>query len=739
MLPPVRYLQARCPTSHWIGELAIRFHNRSYRTLLRAFTLCALLLTFAGLAPADAPVFASNEASTGIGSPPETLTLYSPNETLVLTFSLPGGVPTYALHYRGQEVIRPSRLGLTLRGAAPLDGDMIVLDHQARTTDETWTQPWGEVKEIRNYYRELRVDLQETTWPGRRMTLVFRAYDDGLGFRYELPAQVQLETFEIDDEQTEFALAGDGTAWWIPAMQPDRYEYAYRRSPLSELREMDTPVHTPLTIETPDGLYLSIHEAALTDYAAMTLQVGRQHTLHAVLVPWSDGVAVRGSTPARTPWRTIQVAERPGDLLTSYLILNLNEPNALGDVSWVRPGKYVGVWWAMHIDKWTWGPGPRHGATTEHALQYIDFAARHGFDGVLVEGWNLGWDGDWWAHGDQFDFTTPYPDFSLEQVAAYAASKGVRLIGHHETAGAVDNYERQMEDAYTLYHAFGVDTVKTGYSAPGQGIERRDENGALLGLEWHDGQYMVRHHQKVVETAARHRIMLNVHEPVKDTGLRRTYPNILTREGVRGQEYDAWASDAGNLPEHTTILAFTRMLAGPIDYTPGIFDLFYDAYRPDNRVNTTLAKQLALYVILYSPLQMVADLPEHYAGHPAFQFVVDVPVDWEETRVLDGVIGDHITVVRQERDGTDWYLGSITDEQPRTLKVALDFLEHDVAYVAEIYADAPGANWERNPWPFEIGERLVDHDTTLALELAPGGGQAIRFRLATAADEARLP
>jgi alpha-glucosidase len=707
----------------------------------RLLALCVVLLLGACLSFEAAPVLAAGTDPidpAAPDTPPDALLVRSPGGTLTLTFALADGVPTYAVERKGHEVILPSRLGFSFRGAVPLDGHMIVLNQVSRSLDEVWIQPWGEAKEIRNHYSELRVDLQETTWPARQMTVVFRVYDDGVGFRYELPAQAQLDAFEIVDEQTEFALSGDHTAWWIPAMGPDRYEYAYRRSQLSELREMDTRIQTPLTIETVDGLYLSIHEAALTDYASMTLQVGREHTLHCELVPWSDGVAVRGSTPFRTPWRTIQIAERPGDLITSYLILNLNEPNVLGDVSWVHPQKYAGIWWAMHLSKWTWGPGPQHGATTEHALQYIDFAARYGLDGVLVEGWNLGWDSDWWTHGEQFDFTTPYPDFDIEQVASYAASRGVKLIGHHETAGAIANYEAQMEDAFAAYQALGVDTVKTGYSSPGQGIERRDENGELLGVEWHDGQYMVRHYQHVVETAARYGIMLDVHEPVKDTGLRRTYPNMLTSEGARGQEYNAWGADGGSPPEHTTILPFTRMLAGPIDFTPGIFDLFFDAYRPDNRVNTTLAKQLALYVVLYSPLQMAADLPENYAGHPAFQFIVDVPVDWDETRVLDGAIGEFITVVRRERDGTDWYLGSITDEQERTLVTPLDFLAPGIRYVAEVYADGSGANWEANPFSVAITEQLVDHDTTLALHLAAGGGQAIRFRPATTEDEARL-
>jgi alpha-glucosidase len=471
----------------------------------------------------------------------------------------------------------------------------------------------------------------------------------------------------------------------------------------------------------------------------MTLAGAPNNTLLCDLVSWSDGVKVRGATPFQTPWRTIQIAEKAGDLITSYLILNLNEPNKLGDVSWVHPGKYVGIWWGMHLGTYTWGSGPRHGATTENAKRYIDFAARYGFPGVLIEGWNVGWDGEWTSHGDLFSFTTPYDDFDIEEVTAYAAAKGVQIIGHHETGAAVANYERQMEDAFAFYRALGIDTVKTGYVGWGQGIKRRDEAGNLVGLEWHHGQYMVQHYRKVVETAARYHIMLDVHEPIKDTGIRRTYPNMMTREGARGQEYNAWGGDGGNPPEHTTILPFTRLLAGPMDFTPGIFDLLFNEARPNNRVNTTLAKQLALYVVIYSPLQMAADLPENYEGHPAFQFIVDVPVDWQDTQVLNAQIGDYVTIVRQDRNSEDWYLGSITDENGRTLEAPLTFLDSDRKYVAEIYADAAAADWATNPLPVEIDRVLVDRNTILSLKLAPGGGQAIRIRPATEEDVSSIP
>ncbi|UCE18535.1 MAG: glycoside hydrolase family 97 protein, partial [Gemmatimonadota bacterium] len=627
--------------------------------------------------------------------------------------------------------IKTSRLGFILKNEPPLAYDFVVASKETNSVDETWTQPWGEKKDIRNHYNELRLNLVEPSKPSRKMTVVFRVYDDGLGFRYEIPEQPQLTDFEIMDELTEFALTGDHEAWWIPAYWWNRYEYLYRRSPVST---MDT-VHTPVTMETEDGLFLSFHEAALTDFASMTLERRGDCTLKADLVPWSDGVRVKTSAPMVTPWRTIQIADTPGGLITSYLILNLNEPNKLDDVSWIKPGKYVGIWWEMHLGISTWGSGPTHGATTENAKRYIDFAAKYGFDGVLVEGWNVGWDGDWIKNSDKFRFTEPHEDFDINDVVRYASEKNVELIGHHETGGGINNYDRQMTDAYAYYERLGVRIVKSGYVAHDREIKRIDEKGEEQG-EWHHGQFMVRYYRKAVEEAAKHHIMLNVHEPIKDTGIRRTYPNMMTREGSRGQEFNAWSGDGGNPPEHTTILPFTRFLGGPMDFTPGIFDLhFEEANRPDNRVNTTLAKQLALYVVLYSPLHMAADLPENYeANLEPFQFIVDVPTDWQNTKVLHSRIGDYVTVVRQDRNSEDWYLGSITDEEGRVLEAPLQFLDPARKYVAEIYRDGALADWITNPYDIEIEERLVDNGTMLTLRLAPGGGQAIRFRPATEND-----
>ncbi|MCH8246137.1 MAG: glycoside hydrolase family 97 catalytic domain-containing protein [Bacteroidetes bacterium] len=660
----------------------------------------------------------------------QVLEVSSPNGVIRLTFSLESGAPFYHVTRAGTPIIAASRLGFRLLNAPDMLDHFAIESSAESQFDETWMQPWGERTIIRNHYRELRIDLKELSGVDRRMTLVFRVFNDGIGFRYEMSEQSSFAQFGILEEVTEFALEGDYLAWWIPAHHEQRYENLYKQSRVSTL---DT-VHTPLTLETDEGIFLSIHEAALTDYASMTLARSGDHILKADLVPWSDGVKVRSSLPMMTPWRTIQIADSPGGLITSYMILNLNEPNVLGDVSWVKPGKYVGVWWEMHLGRSTWGSGPNHGATTSNAKRYIDFAAKYGFDGVLVEGWNVGWDGNWIENGDLFQFTTPYDDFDIQEVTRYAAEKSVSLIGHHETGVGIINYERQMGEAFDYYQQLGVRTVKTGYVGFGQGIKRLDFDGRTQ-FEWHHGQYMVRHYRRTVEEAGRRRIMLDVHEPIKDTGIRRTFPNMMTREGARGQEYNAWSGDGGNPPEHTTILPFTRLLAGPMDFTPGIFDLTLEPARPNNRVNTTLAKQLALYVILYSPLQMAADLPENYETNMrAFRFIRDVPVDWEDTKVIHGSIGNYVTIVRKDRHSEDWYLGSITDEKERTLEAQLDFLEVGTTYVAEIYRDGPGADWASKPYLLATEKKLVDYGDVIELRLAPGGGYAVRFKPATEED-----
>jgi alpha-glucosidase len=648
-------------------------------------------------------------------------TVSSPDGKIVFSLDLDEeGQPFYTVGFNGEAVLSRSRLGLRFREQAGLDAGFEVASVETAAVDEHWEQPWGERRIVRDHHNEQLVRLKDRS--GRQMGVRVRVFDDGLGFRYEVPAQPGFDTVNIVDELTEFHLPADSTAWWIPGRAYNRYEYLYRESGFGEIES----AHTPFTVRTRAGTHLSIHEAALVDYAAFILQQGRDGVFQAWLRPWSDGVRVRTAAPFHTPWRTIQVSADATGLLNSSLILNLNEPNKLGDVSWVEPGKYVGIWWAMHIGKRTWESGPKHGATTAETKDYIDFAARHGFDGVLVEGWNTGWDGDWFWNGDLFRFTEPYPDFDLRAVADYAREKGVRLIGHHETSANVSNYAGQMQAAFDLYESLGVRQVKTGYVGDAGDIKRLDGNGDAR-YEWHDGQFMVGEYLKSVTEAAKRKISINTHEPVKDTGLRRTYPNWLSREGARGQEYNAWGSPP-NPPGHTAILPFTRMLAGPMDFTPGIFDLTFKGIESEQRVETTLAKQLALYVTIYSPIQMAADLPENYEKRPeAFRFIVDVPTDWEESRAVAGEVGEYVAFARRERDGDGWYLGAVTNEQARQLDIPLNFLEAGKTWRARVYRDGPDAHWKTNPYSILIEEIEVDHDTVLALPLAAGGGAAVRL------------
>jgi alpha-glucosidase len=629
----------------------------------------------------------------------------SPDGRLRIVFSLMRGVPHYRIDYDRKPVILPSPLGFTFRNQPDMLEGFTIERVETTAVDETWRPVWGQRSSIRSNYNELRVVLRQDKTPAREMTLVFRAFDDGAGFRYEIPEQAGMESFEIMSEKTRFAFAADHSAWWIPA-DLDSYEHLYRNTPLSDVKAANTPA----TMETADGLFISIHEANLTDYPEMTLSAVWRKPLvfESNLAPWPDGVRVKARAPIATPWRTIQIATSPGGLVESSLILNLNEPCAIDDVSWIKPMKYIGIWWGMHIGKYSWHVGPNHGATTENAERYIDFASAHGIPGVLIEGWNTGWDK--WGQEGAYSFTESYPDFDLEEVTAYARHKGVVIIGHHETGGDVLSYEKQIGRAFDLYKRMGVPAIKTGYA--GKIFPRG---------QYHHGQYMVRHYRMVVEKAAAYGFMLDVHEPIKPTGLSRTYPNMMTREGVRGMEYNAWSE--GNPPEHETVLPFTRMLAGPLDYTPGIFDVFFKEYKPENRVRSTLARQLALFVVLYSPVQMAADLIENYEGHPAFRFIEEVPVDWDETRVLDGKIGDFVTIAR--RNGKRWYVGSITDENARELTVDLSFLDEGRDYVARIYADAPGADWETNPLAYEIREEPVNRHSSIRVRLAPGGGQAM--------------
>lgn len=643
----------------------------------------------------------------------------SPGGVLAAALDLHEGRLSYRVLRLGEPVLAPSAMGFQIRGAGKLERNL-ALTHQAKASvDQTWQQPWGESREVRNHYNELRARFTETIKPGRIVDVVFRVYDDGVGFRYEFPRQTAMDEVIIDDELTEFAIAAPATAWWIPAGEWNRYEYLYQRTPLGEV----TQAHTPITLRTEDGLHLAFHEAALVDYSAMWLRRTEGQRLRAQLSPASQGWKVRRALPFHTPWRTVQIADSAAALYaSSNLILNLNEPNALGDVSWFKPAKYIGIWWSLHLDTESWATGKKHGATTANAKRYIDFAARHGFRGVLVEGWNPGWDGQWFGNGYDFNFTRATPDFDIEGLAAYAKAKGVHLIGHHETACAVSHYEDQMEAAFAMNERLGIDVVKTGYVCDAGQIERRGDDGQIV-REWHDGQWNANHHLRVVQAAAKHRVAINAHEPIKDTGLRRTYPNWVAREGARGMEYAAWGSPP-NPPEHEVNLVFTRMLSGPMDFTPGILSL----QGRGQAIQTTLAKQLALYVTLYSPVQMAADLPENYAKHmDAFQFIKDVPADWAQTRVLNGEVGDYVTMARQDRNSDDWYLGAMTDEQGRVLQVPLSFLAPGRTYQAQIYRDGDGAHWKDAPFKFVRENRTVTSADTLTLRLAAGGGQAIRF------------
>ena len=655
----------------------------------------------------------------------KTVNVESPDKHINISLTDDNGRPEYQVKFNDNIVINPSKLGLVFQQLGELGTDFNIKHVTNSNVDQTWQQPWGERENIRDHYNRVVATLSNGKID---FDIEFKAFNDGIGFRYLVPKQTGLANtpkLDITDELTEFAIPDPQhtTAWWIPGRGWNRYEYLYRTTSLDKIDR----AHTPMTFRTADGVHLSIHEAALTDYATMVLNQGRDGILRADLTPWSDGIRVKTQPGFSTPWRTIQIAKDAPGLLNSDLILNLNEPNKLGDVSWVQPGKYVGIWWGMHLNENTWGSGPKHGATTSETKRYMDFAAQYGFDGVLVEGWNEGWDGSWFDNGDVFSFTKAYPDFDIDEITQYGHSKNVRLIGHHETSGSVTNYRNQMSDAYDLYQKHGVTQVKTGYVADGGDIKRVDENG-IVRHEWHDGQFMVNEYLHSVTEAAKRGISINTHEPIKDTGLRRTYPNWIAREGARGQEFNAWGSPP-NTPEHTAILPYTRMLAGPMDFTPGIFNLAPEGLDAVNRVKTTLTKQLALYVVLYSPIQMAADLPRNYVQRlDAFQFIQDVPTDWSDSIALAGEIGDYVAFARKQRGAEDWYLGALTDEDSRKLTLKLDFLTQGKRYQAEIYRDGDKADWLTNPYDYVIETKIVTANDAMTLNLAASGGTAIRFK-----------
>ena len=637
----------------------------------------------------------------------------SPDGTIRLAFAVDSaGRMTYSVTDGGVRLFEPSRLGFE---AAETDlGGGFAVENVSRTSvDETWTQPWGENKENRSRYNEMAVRLRNGG--GVRLTLRFRVFDDGLGFRYEYEA-CGADSLRVTDELTEFRFAADGDSWTIPASF-DTYELLYRKLPLSELADANTPATFKV-----GGLYGSIHEAALYDFPEMTLRKTDGLAFKSDLAPLPDGTKAHVGNKFTTAWRTVQLAPDAVGLINSSLILNLNEPSKIGDTSWIRPMKYVGVWWGMHLGVETWAMDDRHGATTENAKRHIDFAAANNIQGVLFEGWNEGWEN--WGGSQSFDFTKPYADVDIAEIVRYARERGIEIIGHHETGGNIPDYERQLERAVKWYADLGIHNLKTGYA------------GGISGGNNHHGQYMVRHYQHVVETAAKYRMTVNAHEPIKDCGIRRTWPNMMSREGARGKEWDAWS--AGNPPSHEVTLPFTRLLAGPMDFTPGTFDILYENTRNsprrklwncgpevDMRVNTTLAKQIAEWVIIYSPVQMASDLIENYEGHPAFRFFRDFDADCDWSRALVGEPGEFVAVVR--RAGENYFLGAATDEQPRTLSLPLDFLKPGMKYRATIYADGPDADWKTNPTSYTISEREVSSADTLEVAMAPGGGQAVSF------------
>lgn len=682
----------------------------------------------------------------------------SPNGIVSIDFQLKNGIPTYKVDYKGKPVIKESRLGLELRDGKNLMDGFEQLNATTSTFDETWQPVWGEVKEIRNHYNELLAELKQPS-TDRYMNIRFRVYDDGVGFRYEFPQQKNLVYFVIKEEHSQFAMTGDHTAWWIPG-DYDTQEYDYTESKLSEIRSLlsnavtsnasqtvfsPTGVQTSLQMKTDEGLYINLHEAALVDYSCMHLNLDDKNLVfESWLTPDADGFKGRLQTPCHSPWRTVMVSDDACDILSSHLILNLNEPCKLEDTSWIKPVKYMGVWWEMIAGGKPWSytndipsvklgetdyrkvkSNGNHPANTRNVKKYIDFAAKHGFDQLLVEGWNVGWE-DWFGNQKDyvFDFVTPYPDFDIEQLNRYAHDKGIRLMMHHETSGSSRNYERHLEQAYQLMNKYGYTAVKSGYV------------GNILPYgEHHYGQWMNNHYLYCVVEAAKHKIMVNAHEAVRPTGLCRTYPNLIGNESARGTEYQAFG---GSKTFHTTVLPFTRLQGGPMDYTPGIFEMNISKLNPSNssHVNATLANQLALYVTMYSPLQMAADLPENYERFmDAFQFIKDVPVDWDNSIYLEAEPGKYVTVARKEKGTNNWFIGSATGDANHQSVISLDFLEKGKNYIATIYADTKDTDYKSNPQSYQIVKGLVNSKNKLKINTVEAGGYAVSLFEVTNSDE----
>ena len=682
----------------------------------------------------------------------------SPNGIVSIDFQLKNGIPTYKVDYKGKPVIKESRLGLELRDGKNLMDGFEQLNATTSTFDETWQPVWGEVKEIRNHYNELLAELKQPS-TDRYMNIRFRVYDDGVGFRYEFPQQKNLVYFVIKEEHSQFAMTGDHTAWWIPG-DYDTQEYDYTESKLSEIRSLlsnavtsnasqtvfsPTGVQTSLQMKTDEGLYINLHEAALVDYSCMHLNLDDKNLVfESWLTPDADGFKGRLQAPCHSPWRTVMVSDDARDILSSHLILNLNEPCKIEDTSWIKPVKYMGVWWEMIAGGKPWSytndipsvklgetdyrkvkSNGNHPANTRNVKKYIDFAAKHGFDQLLVEGWNVGWE-DWFGNQKDyvFDFVTPYPDFDIEQLNRYAHDKGIRLMMHHETSGSSRNYERHLEQAYQLMNKYGYTAVKSGYV------------GNILPYgEHHYGQWMNNHYLYCVVEAAKHKIMVNAHEAVRPTGLCRTYPNLIGNESARGTEYQAFG---GSKTFHTTVLPFTRLQGGPMDYTPGIFEMNISKLNPNNssHVNATLANQLALYVTMYSPLQMAADLPENYERFmDAFQFIKDVPVDWDNSIYLEAEPGKYVTVARKEKGTNNWFIGSATGDANHQSVISLDFLEKGKNYIATIYADTKDTDYKSNPQSYQIVKGLVNSKNKLKINTVEAGGYAISLFEVTNSDE----
>lgn len=682
---------------------------QSYRTVVLGALAAAALL------PASAQAQATQQTPS--------VTAVSPDGSLVLTLTTDNdGRAVYTLARKGKLLIGASKLGFLLTDGLNMVRRFRITGSETASADTTWEQPWGERRTVRDNHKELLVHLEQNAdYGGRKLDVRFRLFNDGFGFRYELPEQPAFKTMKIADEVTEFNVAQPGTAWWIPGGEWNRYEQVYQKTPIDAV----STAHTPITMRLDDGTHLAFHEAALVGYSGMWFKRADGQLFRATLAPSSRGARVIRDLPFNTPWRTVRVADKAAGLVENDLELNLNEPNKIGDVSWFKPMKYIGIWWGMIRGDWTWAEGPRHGATTERTKQYIDFAAKNGFGGVLVEGWDKGWNGEWLGRGQDFSFTEAVADFDLKAVTAYAAKKKVQLIGHNETGGNIANYEAQLEDAMKLYQSLGMHAVKTGYVADAGGIIAPGDKPGETRMEYHDGQRQVEHHLKVVETAAKYQVAINAHEPVKDTGLLRTYPNWIDREGARGMEYNA-SSQFANGPDHEPTLVYTRMLSGPMDFTPGILSLEGKDHVP---LASTLAKQLGLYLAIYSPIQMAADFIESLAAHPKeLEFIRQVPADWSESHLIAGEVGDFAIFARKDRNSEDWYVGGVNGRAARDVTLAMDFLDPGKTYTATVYKDGEGATYETDArHRIAYATLMVKKGDKLPLWLAPGGGAAIRL------------